>query len=232
VGQPYEGLLRASGGSGQYAWQLIDDIQLPDIPGSTSKNWNNVEPPGFNKIESNGNVTGQPSQVGLFALSVQVTEIVDGGTGSSATDTVLLRVVPTSGLYFKNTSLPIATVHVPYQVKLDTNAVSSQGSVVFQVVDGAGLDSDEARASIPPGLDLLLDGTLEGTPTASGNYLFLVQAIDQAQNRSNIQALYLIVSDTYPKTPGGCATAGGSPLSVLIPTLLALAFLRKQARSS
>jgi uncharacterized protein (TIGR03382 family) len=231
VNQPYEGLLRASGGSEKYQWQLIGDIQLPDVPGTTSKNWNDVEPPGFNKIQLDGNITGQPSQVGLFALSVQATEVlVDGGPGSSATDTVLLRVVPTSGLFFKNSSLPIATLHVPYIVHLDTNAVSSQGSVIFQPVDGAGLDSPEARASVPPGLTIQLDGTLSGTPSSSGEYLFLVQAIDQAQNRSTISSLFLVVQDNVPNPPKtGCSTSG-SAASTWAPVLLALALLRRRRK--
>jgi len=232
VSQPYQGLLRASGGSGKYQWILVDDIQLPDIPGSTSKNWNNVEPPGFNKIQLNGNITGQPSQVGLFALSVQATEVLpDGGPGSSATDTVLLRVVPTSGLYFKNGSLPIATVNSPYSVKLDTNAISNQGSVIFQPVDGSGLDSPEARSSIPPGLTLQLDGTLEGTPSASGEYLFLVQAIDQGQNRSNISSLFLVVQEKFQEAPSsGCSTAGGVSGSWSPLMLLAFAFCLRRRK--
>jgi uncharacterized protein (TIGR03382 family) len=231
VGQPYVGILRAAGGSGKYEWTLINDLQLPDGPGTTSKNWNNVEPPGFNKIALNGQVNGEPSQAGLFALSVQAQEVLNDGThGASATDTVLLRVVPADGLYIKNSSLPDATVGLPYSAKLETNAVSSVGSVFFQPVDGSGQDTSAARASIPAGLTLNQDGTLSGTPRANGRYLFLVQAIDQAQNRSTIAALSLNVAQTISTVGGGgCATSGGAPaLSPMLLALLGLAGLRRR----
>jgi hypothetical protein len=236
VGQPYVGILRAAGGSGKYEWTLINDLQLPDGPGTTSKNWNNVEPPGFNKIALNGQVNGQPSQAGLFALSVQAQEILSDGThgNGKATDTVLLRVVPADGLYIKNSSLPDATVGLPYSAKLETNAVSSVGSIFFQPVDGTGQDTSAARASIPAGLTLNQDGTLSGTPRATGRYLFLVQAIDQAQNRSTIGALSLNVAQTVSTAGGGgCATSSGTPaLAPLFLALLGLAGLRLRRRAA
>jgi MYXO-CTERM domain-containing protein len=169
----------------------------------------------------------------LFALSVQAQEVLSDGThGAKATDTVLLRVVPEDGLYIKNSSLPDATVGLPYSAKLETNAVSSVGSIFFQPVDGSGQDTSAARASIPAGLTLNQDGTLSGTPRANGRYLFLVQAIDQAQNRSTIAALSLNVATTVAtSSAGGCATSGGaSAPTPLLLALLGLAALRGRRR--
>jgi MYXO-CTERM domain-containing protein len=228
VGQPYVGVLRAAGGSMKYQWTLINDLQLPDGPGSTAKNWNNVEPPGFNKISTDGQVNGQPSQAGLFALSVQAQEVLSTGMPGPgvATDTVLLRVVPEDGLYIKNSSLPDATVGLPYSAQLETNAVSTVGSVFFQPVDGSGQDTSAARSSIPAGLTLNQGGTLSGTPRSTGRYLFLVQAIDQAQNRSTISALSLNVAATVATVGGGCSTSsnaqGASPLILALVGLVAL----------
>jgi MYXO-CTERM domain-containing protein len=233
VGQPYVGILRAAGGSGKYEWTLINDTQLPDAPGATTKNWNNVEPPGFDKIALSGQVSGQPSEAGLFALSVQAQEVKsDGSHGASATDTVLLRVVPADGLQIKNSSLPDATVGLPYSAKLETNAVSSVGSIFFQPVDGSGQDTSAARASIPAGLTLNQDGTLSGTPRATGRYLFLVQAVDQAQGRSTIAALSLNVADKVATVSGGgCTTGGGATAtSPWLLAMLGLAVLRPRRR--
>jgi uncharacterized protein (TIGR03382 family) len=229
VGQPYVGILRAAGGSGKYEWTLINDTQLPDGPGSSTKNWNNVEPPGFNKLALTGQLSGQPSQAGLFALSVQAQEVKpDGSHGASATDTVLLRVVPQDGLYIKNSSLPDATVGLPYSAKLETNAVSSVGSIFFQPVDGSGQDTAAARASIPAGLTLNQDGTLNGTPRANGRYLFLVQAVDQAESRSTIAALSLNVAEDVATAPkSGCSTGGTTATSPWLLALLGLASLRR-----
>ena len=60
------------------------------------------------------------------------------------------------------------------------------------------------RSSCQRALTLNQGGTLSGTPRSTGRYLFLVQAIDQAQNRSTISALSLNVAATVatPSTPG------------------------------
>jgi hypothetical protein len=223
VGQGYVGMLRAAGGSGRYEWTLIDDLQLPDSTGSTAKDLRNVEPPGFTRITPDGSLIGQPTQAGLFALSVRATEVLpDRKPGASTTDTILLRIVP-EGLYIKDSILPEATIGVPYHVNLETDAVSV-GSVYFQSVDSSGQDTPAARASVPNGLSLGQDGTLSGTPQARGRYSFLVQAIDQSQNRSAIGRLSLDVVDPAPSS--GCATGGftatGAPTVFALLSLTAL----------
>src|SRR4029077_11656630 len=105
----------------------------------------------------------------------------------------------------------------------------------FQPVDGSGQDTSEARASIPAGLTLNQDGTLSGTPRATGRYLFLVQAIEQAENRSTIAVLSLNVADKVATAPGGgCATGQGAPVgSALALVLLGLVDARRgRARAS
>lgn len=65
--------------------------------------------------------------------------------------------------------VPTGVVNVPYQVRM--GADDGDGSYEWTVVSGAP----------PPGVDLAPDGTLSGTPGATGDYTFTVQVVSAAQ---------------------------------------------------
>jgi MYXO-CTERM domain-containing protein len=228
-GVSYDGELLAAGGTPPYAWVLQDDDQLPSGPGDQSQDLGTAMPAGLS-LDPSGNLSGEATVTGIFALTVQVTDSsTPPVTGS---DTVLLNVLPGTALSILNATVPDATVGKPYIDTLETNATNA--TVTFTVVDGLGNDSPAARESLPPGIVLDPTGVLEGTPVASAagstsqTYDFLVKASD-GTGRITVAAIALTV-DPVPSGGGGCASApGGDGFALMVVALAALALRRRRS---
>ncbi len=165
-----------------------------------------------------------PTQVGVFAILVQVT---DGETPpAGAEGLVLLTISATTGFSFQTVSLPSATMNAPYQTVFATNAASTD-TVTFQVLDTSLLPTDLAKKTLPPGLALYSDGLIQGVPLEAGTFPFLVEASDGLGGVST-QAFSITVVNNYVPS-SGCQSAPGAPaLAGLF--LLALAGIRRRRR--
>jgi hypothetical protein len=206
LGKLYQAQAQAVGGVPPYQWQLLDDQRLPSGPGDPGSDLAAAMPGGLS-LDPSGEISGTPTLVGQFNLSVLVTD--SSSPPATVKDSVLLTILAGQALSITNSTVPEGTVGVPYQVTLDTNATGEQ--VTFVVVDGAAQDSPAARQTLPPGLALAPGGILSGRPTTTGTFDFLVRATD-AEDRVALQALSLSI---VPGAPKGCGTApgGGSPVA-------------------
>ncbi|MBK9976128.1 MAG: putative Ig domain-containing protein [Planctomycetes bacterium] len=109
------------------------------------------------------------------------------------------------------TTLPNGRVKEAY---LQTIAASNGfGTLTFTVSGG----------TLPDGLALASDGTLSGTPTASGLYTFTIQADDSGTPVSTAtQAFQLFIDKAKKKKDEGCSTGEGTTGWMMFAGLLAL----------
>ncbi len=152
VGKPYSAVLQATGGVPPYTWKLT--------AGSL--------PPGLS-LGADGSIIGTPTTEGSFSFAVQVTDskkrtgfgaftITVGAAGGGTTPVVLevdCDAVPATGV-----------VGTLYNGLLTASGGTPPYS--FSILAGG----------VPPGLNLLPDGSIKGTPTTAGTFPFSVQAND------------------------------------------------------
>jgi hypothetical protein len=142
-------------------------------------------PPGLALSASTGAVTGTPIGSGQYSFTVQVQD----SEASPQTATGAVGVSIASPLQINTTTLPSGQVQASYQV-----TVAATGGVApyrWSVILGA----------LPPGLALSASsGAVTGTPTASGQYSFTVQAQDSAASpQIAISALNINIAAAPPQ---------------------------------
>jgi hypothetical protein len=117
-------------------------------------------PPGLT-LSTTGVLAGTPSTAGSYTMQVRVND------ASSAAATQNFTIVIGAGLTITTTSpLPNAAANSAYS---QTLAVSGGTAPYFWSLFGG---------TLPPGLQLSLQGALTGTPTAAGTYTFQVRVQD------------------------------------------------------
>lgn len=112
VGVAYDVALQATGGTGEYAWQVVGGA-LPDSL----------------TLSAGGRLSGMPAQAGTQTLSVKVVS----GSVSNTTGLALTIVPPP--LAITTAALPVATLGVSYQQFLDVSG--GTGPVTWSMAGGA-----------------------------------------------------------------------------------------------
>jgi hypothetical protein len=145
-------------------------------------------PPGVTLGASTGLLSGTPTTAGSYSFTVKVTD----HSGLSDTEAVTLAVIAGPALNFP--APPAGWTNTVYRDTL----TESGGTAPFTWSVSAG--------SLPAGISLSADGTLSGTPTATGTSSFTVQVTD-ANSQSATQATSLTVkagvSTTFAAPPAG-----------------------------
>jgi uncharacterized protein (TIGR03382 family) len=196
--------------------------QAPGDPGTPFGS--NLQELGLNFF-SDGEIDGIPTQVGVFAITVELT---DGEMPAVTADgLVLLTISGTTGFSFLTVSLPSAEANGPYQTTLATNAPASD-TVTFQVIDTSLLPTDVAKNTLPPGLALYSNGAIQGVPLEAGTFPFLVEAFDNSMGGVSTQAFSITVVNNYVPSSGCQSAPGGPAFAGLL--LLALAGIRRRRR--
>lgn len=143
-------------------------------------------PPGLTLGASTGLLSGTPTTAGSYSFTVKVT---DSG-GLTATEAVTLAIVPGPSLSFP--APPAGWTNTVYSNTLTVSGGTSP--FAWSVSSG----------SPPPGINLSADGTLTGTPTATGTSSFTVKVTD-ANGQSATQATSITinagVSTTFSPPP-------------------------------
>ena len=122
--------------------------------GTGSYTWTALTlPPGLS-LSSGGVLSGTPTDIGIYPLSVTITS----GTVTTDPQLTFLGVID----IVNETPLPDGEVAVPYAQQMQL----SFGLPTWSVVAG----------TLPSGLTLNDMGLLSGTPTATGNFTFTVEA--------------------------------------------------------
>ncbi|HEY6943493.1 MAG TPA: putative Ig domain-containing protein [Candidatus Acidoferrum sp.] len=141
--------LRATGGTGNQSWMLVSG-SLPSGLG----------------LSTAGVISGTPLQVNLTGntLTLQVQD--SGSPAQAAAVTITIRIAPALTITTSPGSLPDAIIGIPYSFTFKSN-----GGIT-------PINWKLASGQLPAGLTLNSNGTLSGTPTATGSFTFTVQAGD------------------------------------------------------
>jgi hypothetical protein len=161
----------ASGGSPPYTWTASGTL-----------------PPGLT-FGSDGTVSGTPAQVGTFAFSVTATDSAQPPMSSPPLATQIMIGTPPPLMPNTTPTPPAGVLGTPY------------GPFSFTATGGyLPLQWSIASGNLPPGLTLGTDGTLSGTPTSVGNFMFTVKVTDGA-SPPVAQTLAVAISVTLPPPP-------------------------------
>lgn len=145
-------------------------------------------------LDPGGTLSGTPTQVGSYTFTVTATDS-HGSTGER-NYTVAINDSATGGI--RPNILADATVGTPY-----SQAFTASGGI------GPYTFSRSLGNAPPPGLKVSADGTLSGTPTATGRYTFSIVAKDSATS-SWMQRLSLVVTaPTISLAPSALPNATG-----------------------
>ena len=137
--------------------------------------WSTPTPPPGLTLTPSGILSGTPTAFGNFTFTVTAQ---DNTAGASVFATYSLSVVAV--LYITTSSpLPSAMVGAKYSQALS----AANGTLPYSYSLTTGI----AGNSPPPGLALSSGGTISGTPTAAGLYLFNVTVTDGASNQASTQ---------------------------------------------
>lgn len=190
-GAPYSVKLSAVGGTAPYRWQLSEGAHLP---------------PGL-ALSTDGTIEGQPEADGVFEFQVEVEDSAGGKQAAPLT----LQVTSPDRMRIASTSLPAATLGVPYEAVL--SAVGGTAPYVWKVVESRLLplgatDTPEPATTEPPaGLTIATRGgvtVLTGTPALAGTWAITLE-VEDADGKSDVASLVLPVR---PDVPLQVATRG------------------------
>lgn len=113
-------------------------------------------------LSSSGVISGTPNVNGNFSFAVRVTD----SQGNTATANLSLQVGGTGTLDIVTSALNSAQINVFYSATVSVSGGAAPYS--FSIVSG----------QLPPGLSLLSNGGISGTPTAGGNFTFILRVVD------------------------------------------------------
>ncbi len=154
VGAAYsQSLAGASGGTSPYAYSLASG----SLPAGLT-------------LSSAGTLSGTARAGGNFNFTVTATDSSTGTGPFNATSGPLTLAVNLPAIAFSpaGPGLPSATVGTSYSQSITASGGTSPYTYAL------------ASGSLPAGLTLSSGGTLSGTPTASGTFLFMVRATDSS----------------------------------------------------
>lgn len=206
--EAYTAQLTAVGGRPPYRWTVEKVRRL----GSAAEGTVDLDTtlPGLSMV-AEGRITGTPTELGLYALSMLVT---DAG-GAVDRDTVLLEVRSELGLAVLTGQLPDATRNRDYEEQVV--ATGGSGQLTFSLFDETQV--------LPEGLVMRPDGLVLGRPTAVGRKTILVRVVDAAR-RSDVRAVTIEVkSGSSREDEETCSSVGLTAFGLL--GLLALLRRRK-----
>jgi putative Ig domain-containing protein len=125
-------------------------------------------PPGLT-LGNDGSLSGLPTKNGSFSFTVTATDSAQAPQNQSAPFAIVVNS-PTTPVVNTTPPPPSGSVAFPYAVYEFT---ATGGLAPYTWVVGTG--------AAPAGLTLAPDGTLSGTPTTAGTFMFTVTATDSAQ---------------------------------------------------
>jgi len=149
-GTPYSQTVSAAGGVAPFSWS----ISAGALPGGLS-----LGASTSNSVTISGNPTAQ----GTFNFTIKITDS-SGASGTQALSIVINAPLP---LQVSTNSLPNGVLNAAYP---STTLQATGGVPPFTWAVTSG--------NLPTGLSLATDGTITGTPTATGTFNFTVQVTD------------------------------------------------------
>ncbi|HSP15269.1 MAG TPA: putative Ig domain-containing protein [Thermoanaerobaculia bacterium] len=135
------------------------------ILGTASWSETGTLPSGITLNSGTGVLAGTSTQQGVYPLTIKVTD--SNGCFATSSYTLTVTCPPIAVTRTGGGSFPAGTAGTAYAGQSFT-ASGGTGPYTFTVTSG----------TFPPGLTLASDGTISGTPTATGTFLFDVTATD------------------------------------------------------
>lgn len=197
AGEPYQTRFLAEGATGALTWSLEGEV------------------PGLSLDAATGGLSGTPTQVGDYTLSV---EVLEASTGRSDRASFVLEVLEPGELRIVGeVDLAPAPLGAAYSEQLQA---MPSGDLMWSLVSG----------DLPPGLSLDGAGLISGTPSMAGLYAFRVEVRDGVGDTARATRVIRAGSGPSVPTPSGggcrCAQAGSQPWFLLF--LLPFALLRRR----
>ena len=156
-----------------YSFQMLASGGAPPLV------WSATGLPAGLTISSSGLISGTPTALGTFNVTVTVRDAQERSDSGRFTLTIGSTLSVT-------TPLPAGTVGVAYNQKLE--ATGGVPPYTFVAAPGSPFNPN----SLPAGLSLASDGTLSGTPTTAGNFTFVVNVTDAAQGQGSTSVMMTI----------------------------------------
>lgn len=176
VGAFYASAISASGGTAPYTWSESGSL-----------------PPGlsFSSNTAASVISGTPTSGGTYS-NIAITVRDSAGASASKTYSIVIGGGSSSGggttLAVATTSLPAAAVGQPY-----SQTLSATGGTPPYIWSGA-------QALNAEGLTLGSNGTISGTPTASGSFPFTVQVNDSNRGSASANLTLTVTGSTLQIT--------------------------------
>jgi hypothetical protein len=152
VGTPYSESISASGGTAPYHYS----VPVGALPAGVT-------------LAANGALSGTPTASGTFNFTVRATDSAGGSgpyDGVRAYTLTIVAAAPTISV--SPVGLADGTLGTAYAQSI----TASGGTAPYAFALTAG--------ALPAGMTFAADGTISGTPTASGSFAFMVRATDSA----------------------------------------------------
>lgn len=213
LGQPYEAKVQGAGGAAPYRFTVVDTRRTGETGAEDGQYFVGELPPGL-ALSADGDVSGTPTLAGLYVVTLRLVD----ARSNDATAQFAFAVQADGSLSVRSRALPTATIGVPYTATLTASGAS--GSLRWEAVFA------DTSTTLPPGLALMPEGYVVGTPLATGRVSFLAVARDAA-GQVAMQPLALEVVEAPVVEEEGCSQAGSSGLLALL-VVFGL-FLRRRA---
>ena len=160
-------------------------------------------PPGLSLDASTGVLSGTPTTAGAFLATFKAS-LPDGRS-----DTKPLQIVVRDPIVITPEKLPAKGSEVGIAVSAKLTATGGAGTFTWTLSAG----------SLPSGVTLGSDGTLAGTPTASGKFSFTAQAADTEGRTQTFSATLVVAPKLAFKTVVLKAARVGKLYSATLKTL-------------
>ncbi len=158
---PYNTFVNAAGATGTFTWSVTAGSLPPGLTFQTTSTSTSAE------------IEGTPTVLGTYKFTVQVTD----SSSNSVTQALSITINTPPPLSVATGSLPNGTVGTTYNQALQ--ASSGTPPYTWSVIN---------NTTLPIGLSLASNGTISGTPIASGAFNFEVQVVDSSSPQQNASA--------------------------------------------
>jgi WD40 repeat protein len=150
---------------------------------------------------SNATISGTPTEANTFNVVITVTDSQSPAAQKSVAYAITIAGPPPT---IDSTSSPQeGAINLPY-------------SFAFRVSDGLYPFTWSETGALPPGISLATDGTLTGTPTATGSFPITVRVSDSLDRSATPQNVTIGIAAHGFKATGAMATGRASHTATLL----------------
>lgn len=175
--------------------------------GTTGITFSGTNLPAGLTITANGTIHGTPTEAGTFMF--KVTAAANGAESAMASVVIVINAEPVE-------EVVVPEISFDDVILLATGEVDSEYSATLAASGADGITF--AATDLPTGLTLSENGTISGTPTEEGTYMFTVTASAEGAESALASVIIVVAAEPVVSNTTGCGSA------INIPTI-ALAFV-------